>query len=283
MSVPRKQPFWITAIALLALAILYLPLAGVVFQSFNNSRLSLVWEGFTLKWYRLLLDNTQIHEAALNTLIVALVSTAISTVLGTALAVGLSRFPWSRRTASGFDNLVYLPVIAPEIVMAAALVVMFTLLRHVSGFFDFGLPAIIIGHVTFQVAFVALTVRSRITSLARNIDEAAHDLYSGGWNLFRRVTLPMLMPGIVAGALLAFILSLDDFVITYFTAGPRIETLPTFIYGNQRRGLTPQIHALSTLILLATVILVTLVTWLTNRNASAAARRNTASKRAPSG
>lgn len=276
MSAPRKNPLWITAVALFALSILYVPLIGVVVKSFNSSRLGLAWEGFTLKWYGLLLENQQIKEATMNTLIVAVVSTIIATVLGTALAVGLSRFPWSRRKVSAFDNILYLPVIAPEIVMAAALVVMFSILRHVSEYLDFGMIAIIIGHVTFQVAFVALTVRSRIASLARNIDEAAHDLYSGGWNLFRRVTLPMLTPAIVAGALLAFILSLDDFVITYFVAGPNIETLPIFIYGNQRRGLTPEIHALSTLILLGTVILVFAATWLSSRNA--ATKRNAAAR-----
>ncbi|MBC8041769.1 MAG: ABC transporter permease [Opitutaceae bacterium] len=252
----RKLPLWVSALGLFALSLLYAPLIGVVIQSFNNSRLGLDWSGFTLKWYEKLWANSDIHDAAANTLIVAVVSTAIATVLGTALALALARFPWSRRAITAADNIVYLPVVTPEIVMAASLVVLFSLLRHVHASFDFGLPAVIIGHVTFQISFVALTVRSRLVGLPANLDEAACDLYSGGWNLFRRVTLPLIMPGVSAGALLAFILSLDDFVITYFMAGPRLATLPVYIYASQRKGITPEIHALSTVMLLATVVLV---------------------------
>ncbi|TAG07651.1 MAG: ABC transporter permease [Verrucomicrobia bacterium] len=252
----RRLPLWVSFIGLFALALLYVPLIGVVIQSFNASRLGLDWKGFTLKWYEQLWANEVIHEAAWNTLVIATVSTVISTVLGTALALAFSRFPWKRRAMTTADNVLYLPVVTPEIVMAAALVVMFSLLRHVHAMFDFGLPAVIIGHVTFQISFVTLTVRSRLSGLPANLDEAACDLYSGGWNLFRRVTLPLIMPGITAGALLAFILSLDDFVITYFTAGPQLMTLPVYIYGSQRRGITPEIHALSTVMLLCTVVLV---------------------------
>jgi spermidine/putrescine transport system permease protein len=252
----KKLPRWVSAIALFALALLYAPLISVVIQSFNASRLGLAWNGFTLDWYAKLWANGEIHDAASNTLIVATVSTAIATVLGTALAIALARFPWSRRTLSAADNLLYMPVVTPEIVMAAALVVLFSVLRHVHAIFDFGLVAIIIGHVTFQVSFVALTVRSRLVGLPANLDEAACDLYSGGWNRFHRVTLPLITPGITAGAVLAFILSLDDFVITYFTAGPRLTTLPVYIYASQRKGITPEIHALSTVMLLVTVVLV---------------------------
>jgi spermidine/putrescine transport system permease protein len=252
----RKLPWWVTGIGLFALLLLYLPLAGVVVQSFNVARLGLDWQGFTLNWYRLLAQDADIREAAGNTLVVAGVSTLISTVLGTMLAFGLARFPWSRRRLSSFENVVYLPVIAPEMVLAAALVIALTVLRYVSSIFDFGLIAVIVGHVTFQVSFVALTVRSRLAELPLSLDEAACDLYSGGWNRFRRVTLPLLMPGVTAGGLLAFILSLDDFVITFFAAGPRAETLPIFIYASQRRGITPEIHALSTLILACTFVFV---------------------------
>ncbi len=252
----RKLPTWVNALGLFALTLLYLPLIGVVIQSFNDSRVGLAWKGFTFKWYERLWLNADIHQAAWNTVVVATVSTVIATVLGTALAFGLARLPWTRRNLTAFDNVLYLPVVTPEIIMAAALVVMISVMRHVHTIFDFGLPIIIIGHVTFQISFVALTVRSRLASLPANLDEAACDLYSGGWNLFRRVTLPLAMPGITAGALLAFILSLDDFVITYFTAGPRITTLPIFIYASQRKGITPEIHALSTVMLLCTVVLV---------------------------
>lgn len=256
----RRLPLWVRGLALFALFLMYLPLFAVVIQSFNASRLGLDWKGFTFQWYAKLWHNTSIHEATVNTLIVAGTSTLLATILGTALAMGLARFPWPRRSLATLDNLIYLPVVTPEIVMAAALVILFSLTRHLHAWFDFGLPAIIMGHVTFQISFVALTVRGRLAGLPKNLEEAAYDLYANGWSVFRRVTLPLLLPGIGAGALLAFILSLDDFVISYFTAGPQVETLPIFIYGSQRRGITPEVHALSTVILLVTVVLVSCTT-----------------------
>jgi spermidine/putrescine transport system permease protein len=147
-------------------------------------------------------------------------------------------------------------VVTPDIIFAAALVVAFGLLRSVSTLFNPGLLTMIIGHVTFQIAFVAIVVHSRLALLGRTLDEAARDLYAARAQLLRRVTLPLLAPGIVAGAMLAFILSLEDFVISFFTAGPESTTLPIFIYSSVRRGVTPEIHALSTIVFLVTVVLV---------------------------
>lgn len=251
-----RVPRWLTIPALMTMGFLYVPIAAVALCSINASRYSASWQGFTMGWYTKLLGNEQILDAAGNTLILAVVSTAIATVLGTLLALGMARFPWPRRVRGFLDFLVYLPVVTPDIIFAAALVVAFGMLRAVSSLFDPGLLTMIIGHVTFQIAFVAIVVHSRLGVLGRTLDEAARDLYAGRIQLLSRVTLPLLAPGIVGGAMLAFILSLEDFVISFFTAGPESTTLPIFIYSSVRRGVTPEVHALSTLVFLATVVLV---------------------------
>jgi spermidine/putrescine transport system permease protein len=244
---------------------LYLPLLGVAVFSVNSARRGLVWKGFTLDWYLKLFENEWILAAAWNTLVLAVVSTVVATVLGTVLAIGMDRFPWSRRSAAGLDILLHIPVVIPDIILAAALVVAFGLLRLVSSAFEPGLFNMIIGHITFQIAFVALVVRSRLVAIGRDVEEAARDLFADNWYLLRRVMLPLLLPGIVAGGMLAFTLSLDDFVISFFTAGPESQTLPLYIFAAVRRGVTPQIHALSTLVLLITIILVVATERLTRK------------------
>jgi spermidine/putrescine transport system permease protein len=251
----RSHPL-ITAIALLTMGFLYLPLLAVAVFSVNATRYGLVWRGFTLDWYAKLFQNEFILEAAWNTLVLAVVSTIMATVLGTVLAIGMDRFPWGKKTNTFLDLVLHVPVVIPDIILAAALVVAFGLLRVISSLFEPGLVNMIIGHITFQISFVALVVRSRLVSIGRDVEEAARDLFASTPYLMRRVTLPLLLPGIVAGAMLAFTLSLDDFVISFFTAGPESVTLPLFIFAAVRRGVTPQIHALSTLVMLITVILI---------------------------
>ena len=252
----RRNHFLVTAMAMLTVGFLYLPLLSVAVFSVNATRYGLVWKGFTLDWYTKLFQNEFILEAAWNTLVLAVVSTLIATVLGTLLAIGLDRFPWGKKTSTFLDVVLHIPVVIPDIILAAALVVAFGLLRFVSSIFEPGLSNMILGHITFQIAFVALVVRSRLVTIGRDIEEAARDLFASTPYLLRRITFPLLMPGIVAGAMLAFTLSLDDFVISFFTAGPESVTLPLFIYAAVRRGVTPQIHALSTLVVLATVMLI---------------------------
>jgi len=244
---------------------LYLPLMAVAYFSVNSSRYGLVWNHFTFDWYVKMVHDEYILHAALNTFVLAVISTAVSTVLGTALAIGLENFPWSKRLKAALDSLLQLPVVTPDIILAAALVVVFGLLRAALGgifptakssIFDPGMLTMILGHITFQVAFVALVVRSRIASIGQNVEAAARDLYASNSYILRKITLPLLMPGIIAGAMLAFTLSLDDFVISFFTSGPKSVTLPLLIYASVRRGVTPEIHALSTVILLLTIILV---------------------------
>ena len=251
----RRHPI-IQAISFFTIAMLYLPLFGVAVFSVNSAKYGWVWKEFTLSWYTGLLHNDYILDAAWNTLVLAVVSTLIATVIGTLLAIGISRFPWGRRTSTALDILLNFPVVIPDIVMAGSLVVVFALLRGLSDFFEAGLATMIVGHITFQIAFVALVVRSRLAAIGTDIEEAARDLFADNWYLMRRVMLPLLLPGIVAGAMLAFTLSLDDFVISFFTSGPDSQTLPLYIYSAVRRGVTPQIHALSTLVVLITVILV---------------------------
>jgi spermidine/putrescine transport system permease protein len=251
----RSHPM-IIAMAMFTMGFLYLPLVAVAVFSVNATRYGLVWRGFTLDWYIKLIQNEFILEAAWNTLVLAVVSTAVATILGTLLAIGLDRFPWSRKTNTFLDLVLHIPVVIPDIILAAALVVAFGLLRMVSSLFEPGLFNMIIGHITFQISFVALVVRSRLVSIGRDVEEAARDLFASTSYMLRRITLPLLLPGIVAGAMLAFTLSLDDFVISFCTAGPESVTLPLFIFAAVRRGVTPQIHALSTLVVLITVVMI---------------------------
>jgi spermidine/putrescine transport system permease protein len=251
----RLHPgFSVAAVATLVL--LYLPLAAVAALSLNAARFGVAWKGFSLRWYAQLASNGIVLSAAANTLILAAVSTAVSTVLGTLLALGLERFPWPRWLRKAVDAVVYVPVVTPDIVFAVGMLLAFEAVRAVLGGLRLGMATMIVAHVTFQVSFVALTVSSRLATIGRTVEEAARDLYAGAWYAMRRVTFPLLAPGVVAGAMLAFTLSLDDFVISFFTSGPSSVTLPLYIYGSLRRGITPEIHALSTIVFLVTVLLV---------------------------
>lgn len=246
----------IKSLAFMTMTFLYLPLFGVAVYSVNSAEKSLLWEGFTLNWYTQLFDNEWILQTAWNTLELALVSTLIATILGTLVAIGINRFPWSRKANTILDVLLHIPVVTPDIIMAGALVVAFGLLRALSDVFEPGMINMIIGHITFQIAFVALVVRSRLASIGHDVEEAARDLFASNWYVMRRIMLPLMLPGVVAGAMLAFTLSLDDFVLSFFTSGPDSQTLPLYIYAAVRKGVTPEIHALSTLVVLITVILV---------------------------
>jgi spermidine/putrescine transport system permease protein len=252
----RKINMLVSITAISTMAFLYLPLLAVAFFSVNDTKYGMAWKGFTLDWYLKLFQNEFILHAAWNTLVLAIVSTLVSTLLGTILAIGMDRFPWPQKLNTTFDMILHLPVIIPDIIFAAAMVVAFGFLRVLSSAFEPGLLNMIIAHITFQTAFVALVVRSRLVSIGKEVEEAARDLYADTTYLLLKVTLPLLMPGIVAGAMLAFTLSLDDFVISFFTAGPDSITLPLYIYAAVRRTVTPQIHALSTIVLLVTVIMV---------------------------
>jgi len=251
----RLHPIVIIS-SLLALIFLHMPMFAVAVFSFNASKHGFTWEGFTLDWYSKLIQNDRILECAWNTLLLAGISTIISTILGTLMAIAVARFRWPAFFRKLLDFVIYLPVVTPDIIFAAALVIIFGVLRSITAVFNPGLLTMILAHITFQIAFVALVVHGRLATIGTTIQEAARDLYADRLYIFRRVTFPLLMPGIVAGAMLAFTLSLDDFIISFFTAGPNSTTLPIYIYSSVRRGISPEIHALSTLIFVLTVLLV---------------------------
>jgi len=243
-------PVWVISIFLYIF--LYAPIAVVIVYSFNASKYGGPWRGFTTQWYAHLLDSDAKVTAVWNTIILGGASTAIATVFGTMLGYGLSRYRFPGKKL--FSFLMYIPVIIPDIVMAVALLLFYSLVRKWLGLFELGMSTMIISHVTFQIPFVAIVVRSRLAGMDAAIEEAAHDLGASSWQTFWNVTFPMIAPGVVAGAILAFTLSLDDFVVSFFTTGPGATTLPILIYSSVKRGITPDINALSTLIVVASVL-----------------------------
>jgi spermidine/putrescine transport system permease protein len=253
----------ITGSGIFGYLFLYAPIIILVVFSFNASRFVTSWGGFSFRWYGELFQNEAIAAALKNSLIVALASTLISTVFGTMVALVMERQQFFGKLA--FDALLYLPIIIPDIAMAVMLLLFF-----VMSSIKLSLITIIIAHVAFNISFVAIVVRARLVGFDRSLEEAAQDLGANELQTFWYVTLPLLMPGILAGALLAFTLSLDDFVITFFTAGVGSTTLPLRIYSMVKLGITPEINAVSTLMLSASMILV-LVSMLLQRKGGGSA------------
>jgi spermidine/putrescine transport system permease protein len=199
------------------------------------------------------LQNPQVVSAAWNTLLLGCLSTAISTLLGSMLGYGLHRFRFPGQAL--FSRLMYVPVFVPDIILAIALLLLYSLCRSWFGVPQLGMTTMVLAHVTFQIPFVAIVVRSRLQGQDKSLEEAARDLGATDWQTFRHVTLPLMLPGVVAGAMLAFTLSLDDFVVSFFTSGPGSTTLPIFIYSSVKRGITPEINALSSLIIVASALI----------------------------
>jgi spermidine/putrescine transport system permease protein len=230
----------------LVLVFFYLPILILVGESFNSSRFGGSWRGFSLKWYARLFHEPAIWDAARNTLVIALLVTFSSLVLGTTAALALHRFSRSRLQRFHY-TLIYTPLVVPEILMGISL-----LMAFVAAGVKLGMVTIILAHVTFCVSYVALVVLGRLQDFDFTIVEAARDLGASSWTAARRVLLPMLAPGLAAAGLLAFTLSVDDFVITFFVAGPGATTLPLRVYSMIKHGATPLINALSTLLLVLT-------------------------------
>jgi spermidine/putrescine transport system permease protein len=256
-----RLPLWVISGVLYFF--LYLPIGVVILYSFNEARYGSGWRGFTVKWYQTLWHNPQVLSATWNTILLGVGSTAIATVLGTLLGLGLKRYWFPGK--KWFTWFMYIPVVIPDIVMAVALMLFFSLLRDWLGLFQLGLITMIVAHVTFQIPFVAIVVRSRLAGMDPSFEEAARDLGATPWQTFWHVTFPFLFPGIMAGAMLAFTLSLDDFVVSFFTTGPGATTLPILIYSSVKRGITPDINALSTLMVLASIAGTLLLTLLLNK------------------
>ena len=228
----RRRRIGLWAAALAGYAFLYVPLIIVVAYSFNNSRLNAEWVGFTLEWYDKLFHDQDMLIAASNSLAIALVASIISTLLGTAAGVAMYRYP-SRL----LSVLVLAPIAIPEIL-------------------TLGLVSVALAHIAFCIGFVAIVVRARLAGMDETLTEAARDCGASPWNTFRYITLPLIMPGVIAGTLMAFTLSIDDFVITFFTAGAGTVTLPLQIYSMIKIAVTPEVNAVSTLLMLLTLALI---------------------------
>ena len=246
--------------AALVFGFIYLPVLILIIFSFNNTRSVAVFTGFSTEWYSSLAKNAELLDAARNSLLVGSIATIVSTLIGTLTALAMERYRFRLRTV--FDANLYLPIVIPEIVMGISLLLffnqaLFPFLQNVFGIrATTGLPTITISHIAFDIPFVYVIVRARLADFDRTLEEAAADLGADEWQTFKRVTLPLLMPGIIGGALMAFTLSLDDYLITAFTKGIREQTMPLYIYSLVRRGVTPEINALSTALLLGSIGLV---------------------------
>ena len=255
---------WVRLTLLVVFVFLYAPIATLIAFSFNDSRRNIVWQGFTLKYYEKALANDGLIEAFANSLTIALVSTAISIVLGALVAVLLWRFRFPGR--AGYEGAMALPIVIPEICMGVSMLAFFSRVGWPSDMvWPFNLSAIIIAHVSFSFPFVAVVVRARLEGFNRELAEAAQDLGATEWQVFRDVMIPFLRPGLVAGGMLAFTLSLDDFVITFFTSGPNTVTFPVKVYSMVRFSVTPEVNAASTVLIVVTVVMTAAALWMQHR------------------
>lgn len=237
----------------------YAPILLLIAFSFNDNRNVGIWTEASVRWYREMIGDAQVMGALRNSLIVAFVATIVSTVVGTMLAIALERYRFKGRGA--LDGLAYLPIIIPDVTMAVMLLIfffqVFGIIDDVLGIhLDTGLGTITLAHIAFNISFVAIVVRARIARFDSSLEEAAADLYASRLRTFWKVTLPLIAPGVAGGALLALTLSLDDVVVTQFVSGPGSTTLPVYVFGLVRRGVTPLINAVSTVMLVASMILV---------------------------
>ena len=244
-----RLPRWILGVSVAVYAFLHLPILVLVLFSFNESKFSVDWVGFTLDWYRRLLERPDILRGLKASLIVGGTSTLISAVLGTLIALALARHRFRGRTA--FEGFLYVPIVTPEIVVGISLLILFALVK-----IPLGLTTIVIAHVAFSLSFVVIVVLARLEGMDRTLEEAAMILGADEVTTFWKVTVPQLWPGILSGALLAFTMSFDDFVITSFVSGSGSSTLPIVVYGMVRRNVEPSINAISTIILLVTTALI---------------------------
>ncbi|MBN8607732.1 MAG: ABC transporter permease [Caulobacterales bacterium] len=262
----RQWP--LQAIVAGTLLFLYLPLITLMVFSFNTSRRNIVWQGFTTDWYVKAFNNESLLQAFINSLTIAFFCTIFSVVLGALAAVMLWRFRFPGKTV--VEGGMALPIVVPEICMGVAMLVFFArVMPWPQGLaWPFNLGAIIIAHISFAFPFVATVVRARLASFNRELEEAAKDLGASEWRTFWDVLVPHMQPGLIAGALLAFTLSLDDFVITFFTAGPDTITFPVKVYSMLRFSVTPEVNAASTVLIVVTVILTAVGLQMQNKDAT---------------
>jgi spermidine/putrescine transport system permease protein len=247
--VGTRLPAWLLTIAAAVYAFLHLPILVLMIFSFNSSKFSVEWRGFTLQWYHRLLERPDILRGLRISLVVGGAATVISALLGTMMALALARHRFRGRRA--LEGFLYLPIVTPEIVVGISLLILFALLK-----LPLGIMTIIIAHVAFCISFVVIVVLARLEGMDQSLEEAAMILGADEITTFWKVTVPQLWPGILAGALLAFTMSFDDYVITSFVSGPGSSTLPIVVYSMVRKNVEPSINAISTIILMVTALLI---------------------------
>jgi spermidine/putrescine transport system permease protein len=252
--VSRERNPLLSAYALLVYAFLFAPIVVLIIFSFNEARRGLVWRGFTLDWYPRLFSNEELLDSLFVTLQVAAIAVVVSTVLGTLLGLGLAR--WRSRGAAATETFLLVPMVTPEIVMGLSLLLFFLQVFDANG----SVAQLSIAHITFCVSYVAIVIRARAANMDPQLEEAARDLGASAFGAFRHVTLPLVAPAIASGALLAFVLSFDDYVVTTFNAGVGSSTLPLYIYGRVKFGVTPEVNAISTIIVALTAVAI-LIAW----------------------
>ena len=254
----RRGSTSLSLVSILAMLFLYGPIFVLVLYSFNTAHLSMAWRGTTLKWYAVLWHDEALLAAAANSLLIAVASTIGATLLGGLTALGMERMPLRRQQL--IEGGLVLPLVIPEVMMGVALMLLFVLLKM-----PLGLTTVILGHIAFNIPLVTIMIRARLRKLDPALGEAAADLGADSWQVFRHVTLPLLRPAIWGAVLVAFTVSLDDFLVTFFTAGPGATTLPLKVYSMIKSGVTPEINALSALLLAISMACVALSLHLQRR------------------
>lgn len=248
------------------LTLMYVPILLVIVYSFNESRISSVWGGFSLKWYAELFRDRSYLEAMTNSLVLATLSSLCAAVIGTLAAVGMPKVRW--RSKNVIEYISTLPIMIPEIILGMVFLVYFTLMR-----FPLGMTTLVIAHTSFCIPYVYMLVKARLVGIDKSYAEAAKDLGAGEWNVFFDITLPLILPAIASGVLLSFAMSLDDVVISVFVTGVYTNTLPLKIYTQLKTGVTPKVNALSTLMFVATLLIVLLSMWLGKKTVQQTRRR----------
>ena len=260
-----SRRLWLQISVVVALVFLYAPIVTLMAFSFNDSRRNITWKGFTLKYYEKALNNDGLIEAFVNSLTIAFVSTIVSVMLGALVAILLWRFRFPFKAP--YEGAMALPIVIPEICMGIAMLVFFARLGWPSNLpYPFNLGNIIIAHISFSFPFAAMVIRARLVNFNRELEEAAKDLGASEWRTFWDILIPFMRPGLVAGGLLAFTLSLDDFVITFFTSGPDTVTFPIKVYSMVRFSVTPEVNAASSVLIVITIALTVTAMWLQNRS-----------------
>jgi spermidine/putrescine transport system permease protein len=267
-SVQKQTGF--TAIAIICFVLLYAPLAPLVFYSFNAGTSLAFWEGFSFRWYEAAWNNQMVQEVTIRSVYLAAAASLFATILATMAALATTRTkPYKGLTA--IYAMINQPLMVPEIVTAVALLILFASIKAATEYH--GMAYLIIAHTAFCIPFAYLPIRARLEGMDLSLETAAADLYATPWRVFRRVTFPLLWPGILAGAMLAFVISLDDVVITEFVKSAGQDTLPTYMLGQLRRAITPEVNAISSVLLCVSVIMVTVVFFLSRKGNNTSATR----------